>query len=96
MNTRDLVIFGAGALTGYLITQYLAGKIVLPTQTATATPPIVGNVGIIPIDIPSGTSQADCENKMSQQMQTIRFGSEQDMNQWQSDFMRDCLNPIIA
>jgi hypothetical protein len=92
MNTRDLVIFGAGALTGYLITQYLAGKIVLPTQTATATTPEV----VIPIDIPSGTSQADCENKMSQQMSTIRFGSEQDMNQWQSDFMRDCLNPIIT
>ena len=86
MNTKNLVIFGTGVLAGYLLTQYLSGKIAKSDGTP-MTPPAIGGAGILP-----DTKQADCEKKMTDATSVMKFSSETDMEDFKKQFMSDCLS----
>jgi hypothetical protein len=89
MNTKNLVIFGAGVLTGYLLTQFFAGKIQGVTPPSTE-PAVIGSAGNVPDMMPS-QAEADCSAKMMEAMATMRFGSDADMESYKTQFMSDCL-----
>ena len=90
MDTKKLVIFGAGVLTGYLLTQFFAGKIQGVNPPTVSEPPVIGSAGNVPDMMPS-QAEADCSAKMMEAMSTVRFGSDADMESWKTQFMSDCL-----
>jgi hypothetical protein len=84
LNTKNLVIFGTGVLAGYLLTQYLSGKIAKSDGT-----PMMPSVGG---NIPD--KQAICEKKMMDATSVMKFSSETDMQDFKAQFMSDCLATI--
>jgi hypothetical protein len=89
LNTKNLVIFGTGVLAGYLLTQYLSGKIAKGDGTP-MTPPIDGGV-VSPNTI---DKQAICEQKLMEATSVMKFSSETGMEDFKAQFMSDCLATI--
>lgn len=83
LNTKNLVIFGTGVLAGYLLTQYLSGKIAKGDGTPMTPPSVSPNT----ID-----KQTICEQKLMDATSVMRFSSEMDMEDFKKQFMTDCLS----
>ena len=90
LNTKNLVIFGTGVLAGYLLTQYLSGKIAKGDGTPMTPPNVDGGV-VSPNTI---DKQAICEQKLMEAISVMKFSSETDMEDFKAQFMSDCLATI--
>ena len=85
MQTKNLVIFAAGVLTGYLLTQFISGKIEGVQSPIPQQPEPIAEV-----DLTAKT--AECDKKLMESMMTLRFGSEMQMEEYKNQFMKDCLS----
>jgi len=82
-NTKNLVIFGTGVLVGYLLTQYLSGKIAKGDGTPMTPPSVSPNIP---------DKQTICEQKLMDAISVMKFSSEMDMEDFKKQFMTDCLS----
>lgn len=91
METKTLVIFLAGGVAGYLLCQYMSGKIegLVPPVSSTPSPtdnPMPSSGNLDPKII-------DCQNKLNAQLATLNLAPDK-VQDYSDSFMRDCLTSI--
>lgn len=85
METKTLVIFLAGGVAGYLLCQYMSGKI------EGMTPPTVSQPSPSPSPGQLDPKVLDCQSKLNIQLANVRLVPEKEQ-EFKDSFMRDCLS----
>jgi hypothetical protein len=82
METKTLVIFLAGGVAGYLMSQYLNGKIEGAQPISPTPSPSTGQLD---------PKFLDCQSKLNIELANVRLVPEKEQ-EFRDSFMRDCLS----
>lgn len=99
MNTRDILLVGAGLVAGYLLVGVInknkavtgintTGTTTLPDTSAQTVPPASTDGGT---NVSQDPRLVACEEKWNQYASKVRFGSSEQMQATHNNFITNCL-----
>jgi hypothetical protein len=92
MNTRDIVLVGAGLVVGYLLVDVINKNKTTATSGASLSD---SSSQTVPPNTAGGISNSQnlsyCEQQWTQQASTMRFGSQQQAKEAHDNFITNCL-----
>lgn len=86
MQTKTLVIFFAGGIAGYLLSQYLSGKIEGVTPPAPTNPPTPNTTGQVDLN----PKIQECQNKLNAKLAELNLPADK-VQDYSDTFMSNCL-----
>ena len=78
MDTKNLVIFGAGVIAGYLLVDYLRKNPMGTTPNPIPVPPVIS------------TNEATCQASLDEYLQSVKMKPE-NLEAYKKEYMDDCL-----